>query len=326
MCAGCFRVSTVKQYFDRWAAKRAPRASQVVLRHRTIYVFPSKQGLAFLALILLIWLLGTNYQNNLILSLSFFLTSLMLVSIIHAFKNVLGLTFSAEATQYAAMGELAPFDIVMGSDYQSNHHGLLLVVDDNEPVRVELLAGQKIQVRLSVLARQRGWLKLPRIVLKSYYPFGLIRAWAYIELDHRALIFPRPIASEQPPLGTGQGDEGQFLSKKSGDEFQGFQTYQLGYPLSQIAWKHFARGAGLHVKDYRAAQSRHYWLDWAALHTRDTELALSHLSYWVNTFSAENVEFGVSLPQSTIELGSGDIHRVNAQTALALFGWVREDA
>ncbi|GGY72964.1 DUF58 domain-containing protein [Cellvibrio zantedeschiae] len=297
-----------------------------MLQHRTIYVFPSKQGAAFLVLILLIWILGTNYQNNLILGLSFFLTSVMLVSVIHAFKNLLGLIFIPDAIQHAAVGDVASFDIEISSSYLNDHHGLLLRVNaDFDPIRADVIAGKVTQVRLNLPARHRGWLKLPRIVLKSYFPFGLIRAWAYIDLHHRALIFPKPIACDQPPLGPGQGDEGIYVSMQRGDEFQGFQNYQPGSPLSQIAWKQYARGAGLHLKDYRALQSEHYWLDWQALNTHDTELALSNLTYWVNYFADSNIEFGLRLPNQTIERGTGDVHRLNALTALALFGWVQED-
>lgn len=316
-------MSQLKQYFQRWAAKRSPRADKVVLQHRTIYVFPSKQGAAFLILILLIWLLGTNYQNNLILGLSFFLTSVMLVSVIHAFKNLLGLTFVADSAQTAAVGENAAFSIQISSAYQANHHGLLLSILDDS-VRADVPAGKTTQVNLNLPARHRGWLKLPRVVLKSYFPFGMIRAWAYIDVNHRALIFPRPIACDQPPLGVGQGDEGTYISVQRGDEFQGFQNYQPGSPLSQIAWKQYARGAGLHLKDYRALQSEHFWLDWQAVSARDTELALSNLSYWVNYFADNNVEFGLRLPNITIERGMGDVHRLEALTALALFGWVQE--
>ena len=317
-------MSQLKHYFHRWAARRAPRAAQVILKHRTIYVFPGKQGAAFLFLAMLIWLLGTNYQNNLILSFSFFLISLMLVSVIHVFKNLLGLTFVPDATLYATVGDRAPFDITISSQHGNTHQGLQLVAGDAEPVIVHLTAGQKRQVRLTVTAGRRGWLKLPRIVAKSYYPLGLIRSWAYVELDHRVLVFPKPIASDSPPLGAGQGDEGTQVSQARGDEFQGFQTYQPGSPLSQIAWKQFARGAGLHLKDYRALQSQRAWLDWFAINSGDTELRLAQLSYWVNYFSENNIEFGLLLPGKTIAMGGGEVHRLAALTALALYGWVEE--
>lgn len=318
-------ISPLKKYFQFWAAKRSPRSSHVILRHKTIYVFPSKQGVTFLLVVFLIWLLGTNYQNNLILGLSFFLVSMMLVSMIHAFKNMLGLTFSAGATQLAAAGEVAPFEIVINSQYRNNHYGVLLFVGDHLPVEVDVQAEKTLKVSLGLMAKHRGWLKLPRITVRSYFPFGLVRAWAYVDLEHRALIFPRPIASLQPPLGEGVGTEGYFYSQASGDEFQGFQTYQPGSPLSQVAWKQYARGAGLHLKDYRATQSQQYWLDWKTINARDTESGVSHMSYWVNEFANANHEFGLILPHTVIELGVGDVHRQQALRALALFGWVEGD-
>ncbi len=315
-------MSPFKKYFHRWATKRSPRSTQVILRHKTIYILPGKQGLAFLLVVLLIWLLGTNYQNNLILAFSFFLISVMLVSTIHAFKNMLGVTFVPAPTQYAAVGGVAPFDICISSQYHNNHHALLLVVDDSAPVQTNLEAGQSIQVNVGLIAQHRGWLKLPRITVKSYFPFGFIRAWAYVELEQRALIYPCPIACEKPPLGAGQGDEGNYYSRQRGDEFQGFQTYQLGAPLSQVAWKQYARGAGMHLKDYRAQQSQQYWLDWQYINASDIELGLSHMSYWVNHFAESNIEFGLMLPNIVINMGTGDTHRLQALTALALFGLV----
>lgn len=312
-------VSRFKRYFHQWAARRAPRSLRVVLQHRTIYVFPGLQGIGFLFVVLLIWILGTNYQNNLILALSFFLISMMLVSAIHGFKNLLGLTFTPAAVQHATVGEMAPFDIVVSSQYTAQHHGLLFQVNDEDYVRLDLTAGETATLRLMARASERGWMRLPRISLKSYFPLGLFRIWAYIELDHRALIFPQSIACDKPPLGVGQGDEGSQLSSQSGDEFQGFQAYQPGAPLSRIAWKHVARGAGLHLKDYRALQSQHHWLDWNEMQARDTELRLSYLSYWVNQLADTQQEYGLLMPSTRIELGSGEVHRLQALTALALF-------
>ncbi|MES2674804.1 MAG: DUF58 domain-containing protein [Pseudomonadota bacterium] len=313
-------MSLFKRHFHRWAAKRSPRSAQVILRHKTIYIFPGKQGLAFLLVILLIWLLGTNYQNNLILAFSFFLISVMLVSTIHAFKNMLGVTFSPAAIHYAAVGDVAPFDIMVRSQYHTNHNAILLILENSEPAQIHLLAGKTDQITLGLVAQNRGWLKLPRITIKSYFPFGFIRAWAYVDIDHQALIYPRSIACDRPPLGAGQGYEGQYYSHQRGDEFQGFQTYYPGSPLSQVAWKQYARGAGMHLKDYRAHQSQQSWLDWHQLNVGDTELGLSYMSYWVNQFSENNIEFGLILPNKIIESGTGEAHRLQALTALALFG------
>lgn len=314
-------MSALKKYFLFWAAKRAPRSAQVILRHKTIYIFPSKQGFAFLAVILLIWLLGTNYQNNLILGMAFFLLSVMLVSTIHAFKNMLGLTFLPAPARTATLGGLASFDINLHSRFYTSHHSITASLADTLPVIANVSPGQTAQLHLEVLATHRGWFKLPRVNVKSYFPLGLIRAWAYVDLEHRALIFPRSIATEQPPLAAGQGADGLTQAQQAGDEFHGFQTYVPGSPMSQVAWKQYARGAGLFLKDYRAQQSENYWLDWQYITARDIETGLSQMCYWVNQFADNNCAFGVVLPNLIIPMGTGDSHRIEALTALALFGW-----
>jgi uncharacterized protein (DUF58 family) len=318
-------LSPLKKYFHHWAEKRSPRAAQVILRHKTIYILPGRQGLGFLWVVILIWLLGTNYQNNLILAFSFFLISVMLVSTIHAFKNMLGVTFVAAQTQYAAVGDIAAFELIVSSQYNGQHHSLLLLLQDSVPVAVNLAAGETTSVSVGLVAQHRGWLKLPRITVKSYFPLGFIRAWAYVELEHKALIYPRPVACEKPPLGAGQGDASHDFSQQRGDEFQGFQTYQAGSPLSQVAWKQYARGAGMHLKDFRAPQSQACWLDWQFINATNTELGLSHMSYWVNQFAEKNVEFGLILPNKVIAMGKGNVHRLQALTALALLGWVEAE-
>lgn len=317
-------MSRFQTYFQRWASRRAPRAQKVILKHRTIYVFPSKQGVGYLLVVLLVWILGTNYQNNLILAFSYLLTSVLLVSIVHAFKNLLGLTFEAATVQASTLGESAIFDIQLSSQYLSTHHSVLFALGKSDSVCVDLSPKETLCVRLHAPAKQRGWQNLPRITIKSYFPFGVIRAWTYIDLAHRALVFPKPIATKNPPLGALEGEAGNQLSQSMGDEFHGFQSYSAGAPLSQVAWKQYARGAGLHLKDYRAEQSSHYWLDWQYLSSSDTELKLSYLCYWVNEFSNNNIEFGMILPHKIIPMGQGDKHRLDALTALALFGWIDE--
>jgi uncharacterized protein (DUF58 family) len=222
------------------------------------------------------------------------------------------------------LGEKAIFNINVFSTYGAAHHGVLLFVENEEHVRLDIKesrARESVDAQLLLVAPHRGWVKLPRIVVKSYFPYGLIRAWAYVDIDHKTLIFPKPIASKNPPVGAGDGDGAIEVSKIRGDEFNGFQTYVAGSPLSQVAWKQYARGAGLHLKDYRSNQGQQIWLLWDALTVADTELRLSYLSYWVNHFFENNIEFGLQLPHQRIELGVGELHRVQALTALALYGW-----
>lgn len=68
----------LQQRFDRWLAQRQPASLNVSLNQGVIYILPSRFGYWFIFLILLLYLLGTNYQNNLILLTSFVLLSTLL--------------------------------------------------------------------------------------------------------------------------------------------------------------------------------------------------------------------------------------------------------
>src|SRR5690554_2730286 len=97
---------TLRDGFRRWLERRTPRADAVVLRHQSIYVLPTRQGAAFMVLLLLLWVLGTNYQNNLILALTFLLISLVFVSVVHAFRNLSGLSLKGLRGTPTFVGEL----------------------------------------------------------------------------------------------------------------------------------------------------------------------------------------------------------------------------
>ncbi|AWM81307.1 hypothetical protein DKL61_13680 [Gammaproteobacteria bacterium ESL0073] len=59
-----------------WASKRMPRGKAIELNSRQVFVVPTKAGFAFIALLLIILLVGINYQNNLAYGLCFMLGAL----------------------------------------------------------------------------------------------------------------------------------------------------------------------------------------------------------------------------------------------------------
>ncbi|MGB7550878.1 MAG: DUF58 domain-containing protein, partial [Chromatiaceae bacterium] len=67
-----------------------------VLR-RAIYILPTGAGLMFGGILILMLVGSLNYQNNLGLLLTFLTTAIVLVSMYHAWFNLLGLAVTARA-------------------------------------------------------------------------------------------------------------------------------------------------------------------------------------------------------------------------------------
>ena len=106
-------VNSLRNRFWQWVARRAPKAPAVTLQHKSIYVFPGRQGVLFIFVLGLMWLLGTNYENNLILAAAFLLMSMMIVSVVHAFRNLAGLRFTAIGSQPVFAGDYVRFDVLL---------------------------------------------------------------------------------------------------------------------------------------------------------------------------------------------------------------------
>jgi uncharacterized protein (DUF58 family) len=312
-------VNTLRDAFWRWVARRSPKAAAVVLQHKSIYIFPGRHGLMFIFVIALMWLLGTNYENNLVLAAAFLLMSMMIVSVIHAFRNLAGLRFTVIGSQPVFAGDYAKFDVLLEAAPRTDHENVQISFDEKMLVAVDLLRASEQRLNLSTKTHRRGWFEPGRLSVKSHYPLGLIRSWSWIQLDVKTLVYPAPLASAAPPMTPANSQHGDYLSRENSEDFQGFQRYQAGAPLAHVAWKQFARGAGLHLKDYVGYQNQQVWLDWDGLAGLDTETRLSQLCYWALELAKTRTEFGLRIPGCTIELGYGGAHQERILRALALY-------
>lgn len=311
---------SLRDGFRRWLERRTPRADAVVLRHQSIYVLPTRQGAAFMVLLLLLWVLGTNYQNNLILALTFLLISLVFVSVVHAFRNLSGLSLKGLRGTPTFVGELAEFELLASRAPGAQHESISLRWNAEDATELDLINRREARITLSHRARQRGWLRPGRLLIESRFPLGLIRAWSWVYLDVQTLVYPKPRSARDVPLAHLTADSGEQLSSENQEDFQGFRTYQPGAPLAHVAWKLYARGAGMHLKEYRGFQSEQVWLDWHRLSGLDQETRLSQLCYWVLEFGKTTAEYGLRLPGVEIPLGRGPEHQGRVLRELALFG------
>ncbi len=86
--------ATSKKYLS-WMDRRSPTSKSIKLTQKRIYIIPSKTGLLFLVLVVLMFVNGVNYQNNLIFSFSVLLLSIFITSIVVTYQNMAGLIISA---------------------------------------------------------------------------------------------------------------------------------------------------------------------------------------------------------------------------------------
>lgn len=311
-----------KKRFHYWLKRRIPRQKRHFLQHRNIFILPSKAGLAFVFLIFLLWLLGTNYQNNLVLGAAFLLLALIVVCIHHTYGNLSGLEIKVVKTYPGFVGDRAQVDLLLKKQSSRAYESIQFYWPGGDVVSVSLIDQTQMLVNLQVPIQYRGWFQPERLHIKTYFPLGLIVAWSYLDLDASILAYPKPMASSVQATEQllDDTDELQSTANVSGsEEFAGLRKYEAGDAFRQIDWRALARGQGLATRIYDDYISQHYWLDWQQFDGMSMEGKLSCLCHCVLQQVNESHEYGLRLPGVVIEPGQGETHQQNVLLALALF-------
>lgn len=318
------RVSTVAQQywwqrrFERWLKRRIPAARIVTLNQRRIFIFPSRAGLFFLATLAVMLVAAINYQNNMAFALVFFLFSLFIIAILYTFSNLSGLCIEALRGYPTFAGEVAEFELQLRRTRERAYHTIELGWPNETSALRSLLDAQIATVKLFHHSRRRGWLRPGRLLVQTFYPLGLMRAWTWIDLDMAALVYPRPIAGPRPVTDDGHAEQGVRTLKKGSDDFYGFRDYRSGDNLRHVLWRAYAKGQPLQSKQFAETQVQSHWLNYDACEG-DREHRLGVLCYWVLELERSGEVFGLQLPGTALAPDSGVEQRERALRMLALF-------
>jgi len=125
---------------------------------------------------------------------------------------------------------------------------------------------------------------------------------------------------------TGESVSSLMVEEFGVEDFVGLKNYQPGAPLKHVAWKHYARGRGMHQKEYSDYVDRRIWLDWDYFAGMPKESRLSRLCYWVLEISKTTDEYGLRIPGVTLQPARGEDHKRKVLEALALFEVNRNDS
>ncbi len=298
---------------------RGPERDEIVLVQRRIFILPTRAGLLFAGVLVLMLTGSINYTLSLGFVLTFLLASVGMTAMLHTFRNLAGLRITPAKTAPVFAGETAHFAFALNNPTRTGRHSVGLTRDKRDADIVEVPAGSVGIAIAGVPAERRGWLRPGRLTLYTRFPVGLFYAWSYIDLDTRCIVYPCPAPPGLPlpalhptgAEGTGQG--------QGHDDFSGLRQYHPGDSPRHIAWKAAARGQGLMTKQFTGRATAELWLTPGLLPDRlDLEEKLSRLTRWVLDAHAAGIAYGLKLPGVTINLGGGEAHRDRCLEALAL--------
>lgn len=323
-----FIPKMIKQRWARWLTRRIPPNQQVTLSHKSIFILPSAFGIAWFMLIVVLYLFGTNYQNNLVIGLSLLLASVLHTCIIYSYKNLAGLTLTAPMPPESIANTSLAFPVVLSSKQKkdlshTNHQQICLNFAQQRHIRIGDV-GESFNATVGYSPQNRGPFNPGRIQVSSNFPLGLFRAWSYVDLNIEQLIFAEPLQTTVSLTSLDDDNNTEFEHGKlqpGVDDYKGLKTYVEGEPLKQVAWKQWAQGRGMLSKEFAQPEGKPVWLSLADTQGDDLEHKLSKLAWQVNALSQAHQVFGLALDNQIIEQDSGESHRKQCQQLIASYGY-----
>ncbi|WP_045221671.1 DUF58 domain-containing protein [Desulfonatronum thioautotrophicum] len=294
----------------------------VELGIQRIYILPSKTGAAYAILLVILLLISINYNNPPGYLLTFLLTGLGLVSLFHTHRGLSGLLVNHVPSTPVFAGDRAQFPIIVANPGRRHRYAIQAGwTRTGDAPLMDIPPMAEATFHLGLQTKTRGELRPKRVVVTTIFPLGLFRAWSWVELPLRCLVYPTPAPAALPvPVTAASGSAVSPAQRKDGDEFDGLRTYQPGDSLRRIAWKAVARRTELISKDYAgAAESREILLDWDDLPEEDVEVRLAQLCRLVLDAEAAGNIYSLRVPGQRIIAGSGLRHLHACLTLLALF-------
>lgn len=310
--------SSIEDQFEKWLRRRIPPAASIILSQKRVFIFPSKAGFFFGGTLVASFIGGINYANSLILALTFFLASVFVVSILHTFRNLSGLTVEAATVESCFAGENAIFHVGLSRHGSRTYEGIYLFWEGDSEGRADLLDLTEVSVPMFLPADNRGLFRPGRLKIETKFPVGLLKAWSWIDLDVGCYVYPKPVKNDYIANDGVDVDEGPVTRPDGSDDFDGHRQYQPGDSLNHVDWKIVARGLPLYTKSFVSHGDDETWLDWTNYHSVDIETRLSYLCFWVLRLSEKNRVFGLRIPNSQVAPNCGAGHKMKCLHELAI--------
>jgi len=309
---------TLKNRARAFFAARSPRSRNVELNQRRIYILPTPAGLIYGLLLTILLVAGINYQNNLIYALTFLLGTVFVLGTWYTYSNMAGLRFSARGLNPVFSGNPAFFSLRIEAPDSDPRFHLHISTELGEIHRVASVDANGAELTWSEPTLHRGYRLPERLTLVSRAPLGLFRCWAYLWLEAKVIVYPKPLSQVASVMSSEEQGARKHSGSAQAQEFDGFRPYREGDNRKQIHWPSYAKGQPMQTKEQPKMLDLQVWIDWDTF-AGGAEHKLSAMCARVLELASQNRRYGIRLPGLSVAPDRGDVHRESCLRSLALF-------
>lgn len=305
-------------YWRQWFRVATSHNNIATLQPRQIYILPTRWGILYAIMLLLLLVGSINYSISLGYYVTFLLTSLGNMVMLQTWRNLVHCQVGFLQTQPVFAGNIAAIPMQITDNKSRARYAIAAQFEGNAISYADISKDSSSQLLIPLQTQQRGWQTLPRVKLHTEFPMALLHAWAYVDNPQQILVYPKPSDNNlPPPVISNTQMVGNSHTARGDDDFDGHKNYQIGDAASRVDWKASSRGIGLFTKQYSGNGSATSLINW-----QDTEgefeARISQLTRWVLNAHAAQQTFGITLPNFILAPNNTDAHYHQALRALAL--------
>ena len=263
-----------------------------------IIIFPNWNGVGLGFFVFFCFLISVFYENNFGLLLSIIIFFIFFISIFVSNQNLNHLTINALDNYYIEANKNEAIDIQIVN--HANEKKLNIDLDYKNSNLKELNFSKKLnQLKLYDQYSDRGIFSISRIILKSIYPFGIIRTKRYFDTKSKIVVYPKKL---QPNIDM-LNEFNINLKGHANDEFEGIEDYKNGDSFSKIVWKKSIIKNKKYIKKFEEPKKENKLIlnldNYKEINFEDL---LSYVSYIVDYYYTNKIQLTIKHRDNTFYL------------------------
>ena len=263
-----------------------------------IIIFPNWNGVGLGFFVFFCFLISVFYENNFGLLLSIIIFFIFFISIFVSNQNLNHLTINALDNYYIEANKNEAIDIQIVNHV--NEKKLNIDLDYKNLNLKELNFPKKLnQLKLYDQYSERGIFSISRVILKSIYPFGIIRTKRYFDAKSKIVVYPKKLKPNIDMLN----EFNINLKGHANDEFEGIEDYKNGDSFSKIAWKKSIIKNKKYIKKFEEPKKENKLIlnldNYKEINFEDL---LSYVSYIVDYYYTNKIQLTIKHRDNTFYL------------------------
>ena len=249
-------------------------------KREKIIIYPNLPGFILGLFVFFCFLISIFYENNFALLISIVIFFVFFISIIISNQNLSKIEITASNEILIPANEYSSIIANISNSSNAKKLNINHYLDNQFKGNTNFEKGLG-QLKIDYFKKTRGVFKINEVMIKSVFPFGIIKTKRKYTLNKDIYVYPAPKKNNLDILSRFNFDN--FNGDQN--EFEGIDQYKIGDSLSKIAWKKSILDKKFIKTFSNPNLNQEQVLDLNDYHSIEFEQLLSFVSYiFINSF------------------------------------------